>query len=157
MFCSALENAVARVRINVSLATWTASPESLMIVICDERPPSKLLMLDLLKLVNQSRRSIGDDLKRWFAPYDSGAAYYVVSDHCWGDAGNKHDVYASIEEYIRALSLRGAATDSPALVHRLQSQKEPTPLAVSRGVLHDILCRLRSPSKRCLVVETVER
>ncbi|MDP1599427.1 hypothetical protein [Phenylobacterium sp.] len=39
-------------------------------------------MLDLLKLLNQSGPSIGDDLKRWFAPYDSGAAYYVVSDYC---------------------------------------------------------------------------
>lgn len=74
-------------------------------------------MLDLLKLLNQSGRSIGDDLKRWFAPYDSGAAYYVVSDYCLGDAGKKHDVYAfeivlhhdspgAIEEYIRAVAPR---------------------------------------------------
>lgn len=53
-----------------------------MIGICHERPPSELPMLDLLKLLNQSGPSIGDDLKRWFAPYDSGAAYYVVSDYC---------------------------------------------------------------------------
>lgn len=74
-------------------------------------------MLDLLNLLSQSGRSIGEDLKRWFAPYDAGAAYYVVSDYCLGDAGKKHDVYAfeivlhhdsvgAIEEYIRTVAPR---------------------------------------------------
>lgn len=72
-------------------------------------------MLDLLNLLKQSGQSISGDLGRWFAPYSAGAAYYLVSDYCLGDAGKKHDVYAfeivlhhdklsAIEEYIRAVA-----------------------------------------------------
>jgi hypothetical protein len=86
-------------------------------------------MLDLLNLLNQSGQSVSGDLERWFAPYSAGAAYYLVSDYCLGDAGKQHDVYAfeivlhhdrlsAIEEYIRAVApsdLKGARKASHGL------------------------------------------
>lgn len=86
-------------------------------------------MFDLLSLLEISGRTIGEDLKRWFAPYKSGAGYYVVSDYCLNDPGKKHDVYAfeivlshdtldNISEYIRAVAprdLKASRTTSKGL------------------------------------------
>lgn len=86
-------------------------------------------MLDLVSLLEQSGRSIVEDLRRWFAPYPSGAGYYVVSDYCLNDPKKNHDVYAfeillnhdtqdAIEEYIRAVApkdLKSSRTTSEGL------------------------------------------
>lgn len=92
-------------------------------------------MLDLLSLLGRSGQSVVEDLRRWFAPYPSGAAYYVVSDYCLNDANKNHDVYAfevllnhdtqaAIEEYIRAVAprdLKSSRKTSEGLVKYLVS------------------------------------
>lgn len=76
-----------------------------------------LTMFEILHLLSQSGRTIGDDLQRWFAPYGPGAAFYIISDYCVGDPRKNHDVYAfeiilnhdrleNISDYILAVAPR---------------------------------------------------
>ncbi|MDZ4374369.1 MAG: hypothetical protein U1C74_23505 [Phenylobacterium sp.] len=51
-------------------------------------------VFELLKLLGQSGGTVAGDLKRWFAPYPTGAAWYLVSDYCLDDANKQNDVFA---------------------------------------------------------------
>ena len=92
-------------------------------------------MIDLLKLLNASFRTVASDMEQWFAQFPAGTAWNVFSDYCIGDDRKandafsfaivlNHDTQANISEYIAAVApsdLKGSRSASEGLIMYLMS------------------------------------